>query len=122
MAAMYVRFEAPRDLQEKAYEAVENAVESGEIVKGANEVTKAIERGTADLVVMAQDVQPEEVLAHIPLLCEEKDIAYTYVHSKDELGVSSGLEVSTSAAAIVDAGRGADLINQVADQVESLKE
>lgn len=122
MAAMYVRFEAPRDLQEKAYEAVENAVESGEIVKGANEVTKAIERGTADLVVMAQDVQPEEVLAHIPLLCEEKDIPYTYVHSKDELGVSSGLEVSTSAAAIVDAGRGADLLNQVADQVEDLKE
>ncbi len=122
MAAMYVRFEAPRDLQEKAYEAVENAVESGELVKGANEVTKAIERGTADLVVMAQDVQPEEVLAHIPLLCEEKDITYTYVHSKDELGVSSGLEVSTSAAAVVDPGRGADLINQVADQVESLKE
>ncbi len=122
MAAMYVRFEAPRDLQEKAYEAVENAVESGGLVKGANEVTKSIERGEADLVVMAQDVQPEEVLAHVPLLCEEKGVPYTYVHSKDELGVSAGLEVSTSTAAVVDPGRGADLLNQVVDQVETLKE
>lgn len=122
MAAMYVRFEAPRDLQDKAYESIENARDSGEIVKGANEVTKAIERGDADLVVMAQDVQPEEVLAHVPLLCEEKDIPYTYVHSKAELGVSSGLEVATSAAAVTDPGRGADLVNQVAEQVESLKE
>lgn len=122
MAAMYVRFEAPQDLQEKAYETVENARDSGEVVKGANEVTKAIERGDADLVVMAQDVQPEEVLAHVPLLCEEKDVPYTYVPSKAELGVSTGLEVSTSAAAVTDAGRGADLLNQVVEQVETLKE
>lgn len=120
--AMYVRFEAPRDLQDKSYETIENARDSGEIVKGANEVTKAIERGEAELVVMAQDVQPEEVLAHVPLLCEEKGIPYTYVHSKDELGVSSGLEVSTSAAAVEDPGRGADLLNQVVEQVENLKE
>jgi large subunit ribosomal protein L7Ae len=122
MAAMYVRFEAPRELQDKAYESVENARDSGDVSKGANEVTKAVERGEADLVVMAQDVQPEEVLAHVPLLCEEKDVPYTYVHSKDELGVSAGLEVATSAVAITDPGRSADLINQVSEQVESLKE
>jgi large subunit ribosomal protein L7Ae len=122
MAAMYVRFEAPRELQDKAYESVENARDSGEISKGANEVTKAIERGEADLVVMAQDVQPEEVLAHVPLLCEEKDVAYTYVHSKDELGVSAGLEVATSAVAVTDPGRSADLVNQVTEQAESLQE
>ncbi len=120
--AMYVRFEAPRDLQDKSYETIENALDTGEVVKGANEVTKAIERGEAELVVMASDVTPEEVLAHVPLLCEEKDIPYTYVHSKAELGVSAGLEVATSAAAVTDPGRGADLLNQVADQVESLKE
>jgi large subunit ribosomal protein L7Ae len=122
MAAMYVRFEAPRELQDKSYESVENARDSGEISKGANEVTKAIERGEADLVVMAQDVQPEEVLAHVPLLCEEKDVAYTYVHSKDELGVSAGLEVATSAVAVTDPGRSADLVNQVTEQAESLQE
>ncbi len=122
MAAMYVRFEAPRELQDKAYEAVEGARDSGTITKGANEVTKAIERSEAKLVVMAQDVSPEEVLAHIPLLCEEKDIPYTYVHAKAELGVSAGLEVGTSAVAITDPGRTADLVNQVAEQVAGLKE
>ena len=120
--AMYVRFEAPQELQDKAYEAVEGATDSGSIRKGANEVTKAVERGEAKLVVMAGDVSPEEILAHVPLLCEEKGIAYTYVASKTELGSSAGLEVGTAAIAIVDPGRGADLVNQVAEQVAGLKE
>lgn len=120
--AMYVRFDTPQELQDKAYEAVESARDSGEIRKGANEVTKAIERGEAALVVMAKDVQPEEILAHVPLLCEEKGIPYTYVESKAELGNSAGLEVATSAIAIANAGRGADLVEQIGDEVAGLQE
>lgn len=120
--AMYVRFETPQELQDRAYEAVESARDSGDIRKGANEVTKAIERGEAKLVVMAKDVQPEEILAHVPLLCEEKGIPYTYVDSKAELGASAGLEVSTSAIALADPGRGADLVNQIAEEVAGLQE
>ncbi len=120
--AMYVRFDTPQELQDKAYEAVESARDSGDVRKGANEVTKAVERGEAKLVVMAKDVQPEEILAHVPLLCEEKGIAYTYVESKAELGASCGLEVATSAVAVADAGRGADLVNQIADEVAGLQE
>src|SRR5687768_16815810 len=62
---MFVRFEAPKELQDKAYEAVEAARDTGAVKKGTNEVTKLIERGQAKLVVMASDIQPEEVLAHI---------------------------------------------------------
>lgn len=121
MPAMYVRFEAPKELQDKAYEAVEAARDSGAVRKGTNEVTKLIERGQAKLIVMAQDIQPEEVLAHIPLLCEEKGIPYTYVPSKQELGTAAGLEVPTASVAIVDAGRGAQIIGEIAEAVAALR-
>jgi len=119
--AMFVRFEAPKELQDKAYEAVEAARDSGRIKKGTNEVTKVIERGQAKLVVMAVDTTPEEVLAHIPLLCEEKGIPYSYVPSKDELGTAAGLAVGTASIAIVDAGRGNEIIAQIAEQTAGLK-
>ena len=70
---------------------------------------------------MAQDIQPEEVLAHIPLLCEETGVPYTYVASKQELGAAAGLEVSTASVAIVDAGRGAQVIGEIAEAVAALR-
>ena len=84
--AIFVRFEMPKELSDKAYEIVEVARDTGKMRKGTNEVTKLVERGEAVLVVMAEDVQPPEILAHMPLLCEERNITYAYVPSKAELG------------------------------------
>ena len=71
----YVRFEVPPEIAEKAYEALRKARETGgKIKKGTNETTKAIERGLAKLVLIAEDVDPPEVVAHLPLLCEEKKV------------------------------------------------
>ena len=119
--AMYVRFEVPKEITDKTYEAIEGARDSGSLKKGTNEVTKVIERGQAKLVVMAGDITPEEVLAHIPLLCEEKGIPYTYVPSKQELGNAAGLEVSTASIAITDAGRAKPLVDELAEQLASLR-
>jgi large subunit ribosomal protein L7Ae len=111
----------PKELQDKAYEIVEVARDSGKVKKGSNEVTKLIERGEAILVVMAEDVQPPEILAHIPLLCEERNIPYAYVPSKAELGNASGLEKPTAAVAIVDIGKGKPLLEYLNEQVKKLK-
>lgn len=102
---IFVRFEMPKDLVNKTYEVIEIARDSGKVRKGANEVTKLIERAQAKFVVMAEDVQPEEILAHIPLLCEEKNIPYAYVPSKQELGTAAGLTVPTASVAILDYGK-----------------
>jgi large subunit ribosomal protein L7Ae len=118
---IFVRFEMPKELQDKAYEIVEVARDSGKVKKGSNEVTKLIERGEAILVVMAEDVQPPEILAHIPLLCEERNIPYAYVPSKAELGNASGLEKPTAAVAIVDIGKGKPLLEYLNEQVKKLK-
>ena len=111
--AMYVRFQTAKDVQDLAYELVEKARDEGKIGKGANETTKHVERGQAKLVVMAEDVTPEEILAHMPILCEEKKIPYTYVPSKDELGTAAGLTVSTTAIAILSPGKDKGLVENL---------
>ena len=118
---IYVRFETPSELQKQVVEAVERARESGKVAKGTNEVTKQVERGAAKLVVMAEDVTPEEILAHMPLLCEEKGVPYVYVPSKAELGQAAGLGVGTAAIAVVDAGQAAESVDDLAKRAATLR-
>jgi large subunit ribosomal protein L7Ae len=117
----YVRFEVPSDLAEKAYEAVKKARETGKLKKGTNETTKAVERGIAKLVVIAEDVDPPEIVAHLPLLAEEKKIPYVYVPSKKKLGEAAGIEVQAASVAIVDPGEASSLVNEIAEKVKELK-
>lgn len=86
------------------YEIVEKARKTGKIEKGINEVTKAVERTQAKMVVIAKDVNPKEIIQHIPILCKEKGIICEEVDSKEKLGASAGLNVSCSAIAITDLG------------------
>ena len=118
---MYVKFQVSKEVQDLAYDIIEKARDAGKISKGANEATKQVERGQAKLVVMAEDVTPEEILAHMPVLCEEKNIPYTYVPSKNELGVSAGLKVSTAAVAILNPGKDKASIENIVKKIESIK-
>src|SRR3989344_1324638 len=93
--------EVTKEIQDKAYEAIELAKKSGKIKKGTNEVTKAIERGIAKLVVSAGNVNPKEIIMHIEPLCKEKDVPYVIVGSKEDLGAAAGLPVGTSSVAII---------------------
>ncbi len=106
--------EVSQDKIAKAYEAVELAKKSGKIKKGANEATKAAERGVAKLVVVAQDVSPKEVIMHLAPLCKEKNIPYVEVPAKDDLGAAAGLRVGTAAVAIVKEGESKEIIDQIA--------
>ena len=87
-----------------AYEILEKARKTGKIEKGTNEVTKAVERGTAKLIVIAKDVEPPEIVQHLPLLCKEKNIPYEEVDSKQKLGIAAGLNVQCSSVAVIDLG------------------
>lgn len=89
---------------EDVLEAIEIARDTGKIRKGVNETTKAVERGIAKLVVLAEDVDPKEITMHLPPLCEEKNIKCKPVPSKSELGRAAGLDVPTASIAVVEAG------------------
>ena len=86
------------------YEIVEKARKTGKIEKGTNEVTKAVERGTAKMIVIAKDVEPKEIVQHLPVLCKEKNIICEEADSKQKLGIAAGLNVSCSSIAIIELG------------------
>ena len=85
------------------YSIIEKARKTGKIEKGTNEVTKAIERGTAKLVY-AVDVEPKEIVQHLPVLCKEKKIPCAEADNKNKLGLAAGLSVAASSVAIINAG------------------
>ncbi len=97
--SVHVRFETPSDVADKIYELI-RANSGGRIKKGSNEVTKSAERGTAQFVILAEDVNPPELLAHIPLICEEKGIPYGYVPSQEFLAKETGLPNGVKTASI----------------------
>lgn len=117
----YVKFEASKDLVNAVYEAVRVAKQSGKVRKGTNETTKAIERGISKLVVIAEDVEPPEVVAHLPILCEERSAAYIFVPSKQQRGVSLGIDAGSPPATIVEAGEAQHIVEQVVTSIASLK-
>ena len=96
------------------YAIIEKARKGGKIEKGTNEVTKAIERGTAKLVVYAADVEPKEIVQHLPILCKEKKIKCKEVDSKQKLGIAVGLPVAASSVAVIEPG-------DAGKDIESLK-
>jgi len=118
---IYVRFEVPKELADKAYEAVEGARDTGKLRKGTNETTKAIERKQAMLVVIAEDVEPAEIVAHLSPLCDEKGIPYIYVPNKRELGAAAGIDVGTAAVTLADAGQATAAVKEIVERVRELK-
>ena len=117
----YVKYETPKDLVNAIYEAVRLAKQSGMVRKGTNETTKAIERGISKLVIIAEDVEPPEVVAHLPILCDERTSKYVFVPSKKELGNALGIEVGSAAATIIDAGESQQILEQITTTVDNLK-
>ena len=86
------------------YEIIEKARKTGKIEKGTNEVTKAIERGTAKLVSYAADVEPKEIVQHLPILCKEKKIPCIEADKKERLGIAVGINVPCSSICVTDFG------------------
>ncbi|MFW9824826.1 MAG: ribosomal L7Ae/L30e/S12e/Gadd45 family protein [Candidatus Thorarchaeota archaeon] len=120
----YVKFQVPDKLKNQLKNALSTIAETrdSKIRKGMNEVTKSIERVQAKMVIMAEDVSPPEILFHIPLLCEEKGIPYSYLTSKKELGKTARINVSASAIAIENFGTGNDsILDDVIKKTEEIK-
>ncbi|MBN1377059.1 50S ribosomal protein L7ae [Candidatus Woesearchaeota archaeon] len=99
--------------EEDIYKTIEMARESGKISKGVNEVTRSIEKEEAKLVVVANDVTPKEIIMHIPLLCKVKNIPYSEVSSKKELGAACGLALGTATASVIVEGNSKKLISEI---------
>ena len=123
--SVHIDFETPQDVQEQVYEMVKSLGKDGKgrLKKGANEVTKSAERGTAKMVVMAENVNPGELLAHITMICKEKEIPFIYVEDQAYLAEAAGMSTGTRTAAIAVMQvekEGMDRFNEVKSHFETL--
>ena len=109
--SVHIVEETTKDQQDMNYELVKLVANgNGRLKKGSNEVTKAAERGTAKMVVMAENVNPAELLAHVPLICKEKNIPFIYVEDQAYLAEAAGMNsgAKTAAIALMEVAKGAE--------------
>ena len=117
----YVKVEIPKEIAEASYEALRQAKQTGKIRKGTNEATKAIERGIAKLVVISEDVDQPEVVAHLPILCNEMNIPFVFVPQKELLGQAISIDIGAAVACIVEPGDAKDTLDKIIDSLNNLK-
>ena len=89
---------AEQALTTKILNLVQQASNYKQLRKGANEATKTLNRGQAEFVILAADSEPLEILLHIPLLCQDKNVPYVFVRSKQALGRACGVSRPVIAA------------------------
>jgi len=85
---------------QRLLDLVQQASHYHQLKKGANETTKTLNRGTAEIVVLAADTEPLAILLHIPLVAEDKNVPYVFVPSKIALGRSCGVGRAVIAVSI----------------------
>jgi large subunit ribosomal protein L7Ae len=117
----YVKYEVSKEIADAAYEALQIASKTGIVRKGTNETTKAIERAQAKLVIIAEDVDPPEVVAHLPLLCEERKIPYIFVPNKEKIGNAAGIDVPAASVCIIKEGDATGLVKEIVARIEQMK-
>ncbi len=110
--------EPSEDLITDALSLLNRIRDTGKIRKGTNEVTKCIERGDALLVFISQDVNPPEIIRHLPILAKEKNIAYLNVPSSERLGNAAGIDVGAASVAIQNAGSAETDLKSIVERVK----
>lgn len=101
-------------------DVVQQANNYKQLRKGANEATKALNRGIAEFVVMAGDTEPIEILLHLPLLSEDKNVPYVFVSSKKALGRACGIARPVIAVAVI-ANEGSQLKSQIINLKDAIE-
>ncbi|EIN06574.1 snRNP and snoRNP protein Snu13 [Punctularia strigosozonata HHB-11173 SS5] len=91
---------ADADLTNQIMDLVEQASSYKQLKKGANEATKTLNRGIAEFIILTADTEPLEILLHLPLLCEEKNVPYVFVPSKVALGRACNVSRPVIAASV----------------------
>lgn len=109
---------APDSLTTAILELVKKAQNSKQLRKGANEVTKSLNRSKAEIVIIAADTDPIEIVMHLPLLCEDKNVPYVYIPSRAALGRACSIPRSAIAVSIVQNNKGRDSFQK---EIENMK-
>lgn len=91
---------ASKKSTKKAHKLVKKAASVKHIRRGVKEVVKGLRKGEAGLAILAGDIYPLDVISHLPVLLEEKNIPYFFVPSKQDLGAAASTKRPTSVVLI----------------------
>lgn len=95
---------AGRKLMKKLFKLVGHAAKEKALRRGVKEVALALRKSDRGIVLLAGNVFPVDVIAHLPVLCEEANVPYCYVSSKSDLG-GAGLTKRPTSAVLISEGR-----------------
>ncbi|KAJ9108699.1 RNA binding protein snu13 [Naganishia onofrii] len=91
---------ANAQLTNQILDLVQQAAHYNQLKKGANEATKTLNRGICEFIILTADTEPIEILLHLPLLCEDKNVPYVFLPSKTALGRACGVSRAVIAASV----------------------
>jgi H/ACA ribonucleoprotein complex subunit 2 len=83
-------------MNKKLIKLIKKSMKDKLVHRGVKETVKAVRKGTKGLVIIAADISPIDVLSHLPILCEDKNVAYIYVKSRAEIGEACKTKRPTS--------------------------
>ncbi|XP_050019558.1 NHP2-like protein 1 [Alexandromys fortis] len=111
---------ADAHLTKKLLDLVQQSCNYKQLRKGANEATKTLNRGISEFIVMAADTEPLEIILHLPLLCEDKNVPYVFVCSKQALGRACGVSRPVIACSVT-IKEGSQLKQQIQSTQQSIE-
>lgn len=111
-AIAFAAFSLPALVAVTILDLTQQAANYKQLKKGANEATKTLNRGITEFIVMAADAEPLEILLHLPLLCEDKNVPYVFVSSKQALGRACGVSRPVIACSVL-SNEGSQLKSQI---------
>ena len=120
LASVIAKPMASRKLTKRLYKAVRKAKKAKKLRRGVREVVKALRKNEKGVVVLAGDVSPIDVISHIPVFCEEKEVPYCYVPCRKDLGLAGGTQRPTSVVMVQSGKDYEDVYQDCHSQVSGL--
>nr|AFK35508.1 unknown [Medicago truncatula] len=110
---------AGKKLSKKTLKLVKRAAENKCIKRGVKEVVKSIRRGQKGVCIIAGNISPIDVITHVPILCEDKDIPYVYVSSKEDLATAGATKRPTCCVLVMTKPSKGELSQEVQEKLKS---
>lgn len=88
-----------------------SAAKSNTLKRGVKEVVKTLRKSPPSapgytsfpgVVVIAGDISPQDVISHLPVLCEDHNVPFIFVTSRAELGAAAKTKRPTSVVMIME--------------------
>nr|CAG4635859.1 EOG090X0JRW [Artemia franciscana] len=112
---------ASKKLTKKIYKLIKKASKQKTYLRnGLKDVQGRIRKGESGMVVFAGDVTPIDIMCHMPGVCEDKGLPYTYTPSRQDIGTAMGVKRGSLMVLIRPHEEYKDLYDEVVEEVKKL--